>query len=215
MFADRRQAGLALAALLTDLRNSDAVVLGLPRGGVPVAAVVAEALSLPLDIIVVRKLGFPGQPEVAMGAIGEGGARVLNPSIVALGWITGEELEKVERVESAELLRRLSILRSGHEPIDLRGRTAIIVDDGIATGATVRVACAVARQRGASQVVVATPVMSPEAMDELADADRVTSVLRPRGFRAVGEYYRDFNQTADEEVVRLLDEAALRPRPTT
>ncbi len=211
MFTDRRQAGKALAERLTDLRGTDAVVLGLPRGGVPVAAVVAEALALPLDVIVVRKLGVPGQPEVAMGAIGEGGARVVNPAIVARGWISEEEIEEVERAERAVLDRRLALLREGRAPADLRGRTAIIVDDGIATGATAKAACIVARRLGASRVVLAAPVIAADAVDELEDADRIACVLMPADFRAVGEYYRDFGQTEDAEVVRLLHEAALRP----
>lgn len=134
MFTDRRQAGHALAERLHDLRGTDAVVLGLPRGGVPLAAVVADELDLPLDVIVVRKLGVPGQPEVAMGAIGEGGAEVLNPAIISRGWISEEEVETIEQAERQVLDRRLAMLRERREPIDLRGRTAIIVDDGIATG---------------------------------------------------------------------------------
>ncbi len=212
MFTDRRQAGHTIADRLHDLKGGDAVVLGLPRGGVPVAAVVAEELDLPLDVIVVRKLGLPGQPEVAMGAIGEGGAEVLNPAIVARGWISEEEVAEVEARERDELARRLALLREGRGPIDLRGRTAIIVDDGIATGATAKVACVVARRLGASEVVVAAPVIAPAALDELEDADRVACVLLPSTFQAVGQYYRDFGQTDDAEVVRLLHEASLRPR---
>ncbi|WP_433862083.1 erythromycin esterase family protein [Streptomyces sp. L7] len=212
MFTDRRQAGQTLAERLRDLRHSDAVVLGLPRGGVPVAAVVAEELELPLDVIVVRKLGIPDQPEVAMGAIGEGGAEVLDPTMVARGWLSEEEVEAVEQAERRTLDQRLALLREGRERIDLRGRTAIIVDDGIATGATTKVALLVARQLGASEVVIAAPVISPRALDEIEDADRVTCVLLPARFQAVGQYYRDFGQTEDAEVVRLLHEASLRPR---
>jgi erythromycin esterase-like protein/adenine/guanine phosphoribosyltransferase-like PRPP-binding protein len=212
MFTDRVQAGHALAGRLQDLRGSDAVVLGLPRGGVPVAAVVAEELDLPLDVIVVHKLGIPGQPEVAMGAIGEGGAEVLNPSIIGRGWISEEEVEAAEASERAVLAQRLAVLREGRDPIDLRGRTAVIVDDGIATGATAKVACVVARRLGAAEVVVAAPVISPNAVNELEDADRVACVLLPPRFQAVGKYYRDFGQTDDAEVVRLLHAASLRPR---
>jgi erythromycin esterase len=216
MFTDRTQAGRVLAERLHDLRGTDSVVLGLPRGGVPVAAVVAAELDLPLDVIVVRKIGVPGQPEVAMGAIGEGGARVVNPSIVSRGWISEQEMEEAETAERAVLEQRLALFREGRERIDLRGRRAIIVDDGVATGATAKVACIVARRLGASEVVVAAPVVAPDALDELDDADRVTGVLLPRGFRAVGEYYDDFGQTDDAEVVRLLHEASLRPtRPRT
>lgn len=212
MFTDRRQAGHALAERLHDLRGTDAVVLGLPRGGVPVAAVVADELDLPLDVIVVRKLGVPGQPEVAMGAIGEGGAEVLNPAIISRGWISEEEVETIEQAERQVLDRRLAMLRERREPIDLRGRTAIIVDDGIATGATAKVSCVVARRLGASEVIVAAPVIAPAALNELDDADRVTCVLLPPHFQAVGQYYEDFGQTDDTEVVRLLHEASLRPR---
>jgi len=211
MFADRIQAGHVLGQRLLDLRGSDAVVLGLPRGGVPVAALVAETLDLPLDVIVVRKLGLPGQPEVAMGAIGEGGARVLNPSIVSRGWISEQEIEDAERAERRILDERLALYREGRPPADLRGRTAIIVDDGIATGATARAAAIVARRLGAGVVVVAAPVIAPGAVEELEDVDRLTCALLPADFRAVGEYYRDFSPTPDAEVVRLLREASLRP----
>ncbi|WP_233265330.1 erythromycin esterase family protein [Leifsonia sp. AG29] len=211
MFADRIQAGHQLAQRLIDLRGSESVVLGLPRGGVPVAALVAEALELPLDVIVVRKLGLPGQPEVAMGAIGEGGARVLNPTIVSRGWISEQEIEDAERTERRTLEERLAMFREGRPPVDLRGRTAVIVDDGIATGATARVAALVARRLGAGEIVIAAPVIAPGAVEELEDADRLSCVLLPAGFRAVGDYYRDFAPTPDSEVVRLLREASLRP----
>jgi|GEM_PF-757757 len=211
MFADRIQAGHLLAQRLLDLRGSESVVLGLPRGGVPVASLVAEALDVPLDVIVVRKLGLPGQPEVAMGAIGEGGARVLNPSIVSQSWISEQEIEDAERTERAVLEERLALYREGRPPADLRGRTAIIVDDGIATGATARVAAIVARRLGAAEIVVAAPVIAPGAVEELEDADRLACVLLPADFRAVGEYYRNFAPTPDAEVVRLLREASLRP----
>lgn len=204
MFSDRAQAGKLLAERLKDLAGSDAVVLGLPRGGVPVAAAVADVLDLPLDVLVVRKLGLPHQPEVAMGAIGEGGARVLNPGIAGRGWASEQEVAEVEAHERQVLDHRLALFRQGRAPADLRGRTAVIVDDGIATGATARAACLVARRLGAREVVLAAPVIAPGAVEELEDADRLSCLLLPSGFQAVGQYYADFGQTSDDEVVELL-----------
>ena len=211
-FRDRVEAGRKLGRALAGLRGKDVVVLGLPRGGVPVAAEVANALDAPLDVIVVRKLGVPFQPEVAMGAIGEGGARVLDRRVVSLARVTDDDLRTVEARERALLESRLERYRRGRDPKDLRGRTAVIVDDGIATGSTARVACKVARQLGAARVVLAVPVAPERAMDSLPEADQVLSLLSPRDFEAVGCYYRDFSPTTDEEVVHLLDAAARRRR---
>ena len=211
-FRDRVEAGRKLGLALAGLRGKDVVVLGLPRGGVPVAAGVANALDAPLDVIVVRKLGVPFQPEVAMGAIGEGGARVLDRRVVSLARVTDDDLRTVEVRERALLESRLERYRRGRAPKDLRGRTAVIVDDGIATGSTARVACKVARQLGAARVVLAVPVAPERAMDSLPEADQVLSLLSPRDFEAVGYYYRDFSPTTDEEVVHLLDAAARRER---
>ena len=211
-FRDRVEAGRKLGLALAGLRGKDVVVLGLPRGGVPVAAEVANALDAPLDVIVVRKLGVPFQPEVAMGAIGEGGARVLDRRVVSLARVTDDDLRTVEVRERALLESRLERYRRGRAPKDLRGRTAVIVDDGIATGSTARVACKVARQLGAARVVLAVPVAPERAMDSLPEADQVLSLLSPCDFEAVGYYYRDFSPTTDEEVVHLLDAAARRER---
>ena len=211
-FRDRVEAGRKLGRALAGLRGKDVVVLGLPRGGVPVAAEVANALDAPLDVIVVRKLGVPFQPEVAMGAIGEGGARVLDRRVVSLARVTDDDLRTVEARERALLESRLERYRRGRDPKDLRGRTAVIVDDGIATGSTARVACKVARQLGAATVVLAVPVAPERAMDSLPEADQVLSLISPRDFEAVGYYYRDFSPTTDEEVVHLLDAAARRER---
>ena len=211
-FRDRVEAGRKLGLALAGLRGKDVVVLGLPRGGVPVAAEVANALDAPLDVIVVRKLGVPFQPEVAMGAIGEGGARVLDRRVVSLARVTDDDLRTVEARERALLESRLERYRRGRDPKDLRGRTAVIVDDGIATGSTARVACKVARQLGAARVVLAVPVAPERAMDSLPEADQVLSLISPRDFEAVGYYYRDFSPTTDEEVVHLLDAAARRRR---
>ena len=211
-FRDRVEAGRKLGLALAGLRGKDVVVLGLPRGGVPVAAEVANALDAPLDVIVVRKLGVPFQPEVAMGAIGEGGARVLDRRVVSLARVTDDDLRTVEARERALLDSRLERYRQGKAPMDLKGRTAVIVDDGIATGSTARVACKVARQLGAARVVLAVPVAPERAMDSLPEADQVLSLISPRDFEAVGYYYRDFSPTTDEEVVHLLDAAARRRR---
>lgn len=212
VFADRVEAGRLLAQRLEHLRGQDVVVLGLPRGGVPVAFEVAEALGVPLDVIVVRKLGVPFQPELAMGAIGEGGARVLNASVLAHTRVTEEELRTVEARERAQLEERVSRLRKGRGRIDLNGRTAVIVDDGIATGSTARVACEVARHLGAARVILAVPVAPADTVADLPVADEVVCVSAPERFMAVGYHYRDFSPTSDEEVVVLLDAAERRVR---
>lgn len=204
-FTDRVDAGRRLGELLAPRRSADVVVLGLPRGGVPVAAEVATALDAPLDVIVVRKLGVPYQPEVAMGAIGEGGVRVLDELLVARAGVSPAELDAVERRERATLEARVAKFRSGGQRLDLTGRTAIIVDDGIATGATASAASQVARLLGATRVIVAAPVGGRDAAHQVTDADEVVCLLQPPGFQAVGMHYRDFRQTSDDEVVRLLE----------
>lgn len=211
-FADRVDAGRWLAERLEYLRDQDVVVLGLPRGGVPVAFEVAKALDAPLDVIVVRKLGVPFQPELAMGAIGEGGVRVLDAEVLAYTQVTERELRTVERRERALLEARIARLRRGRAPVNLNDRIAVIVDDGIATGSTARVACEVARHLGAAKVVLGVPVASAETVHSLTGADEVVSVSVPRHFMAVGNHYRDFSPTSDEEVIVLLDEAARRMR---
>ena len=183
------------------------VVLGLPRGGVPVAAPVAVALGAPLDVLVVRKLGVPGQPELAMGAIGEQGARVLNDDIISHVRLQAGELAAVERRERDELEARVTRFRGDAGPVDITGRTAVIVDDGIATGATMRVACRVAHARGAARIVVATPVAAPDSLGEIAampEVDEVVCLSAPHGFMAVGSHYLDFAQTPDAQVSALL-----------
>jgi putative phosphoribosyl transferase len=212
VFADRVDAGRQLAARLEHLRGRDVVVLGLPRGGVPVASEVAEALDAPLEVIVVRKLGVPFQPELAMGAIGEGGVEVLNATVGASAQVSDEQLHTVERRERALLDERVALLRGGRQRVDLNGRVAVIVDDGIATGSTARVACEVARRLGAARVVMAVPVASAESARKLAGADEVVCVSAPRWFMAVGNHYRDFSPTSDEVVIALLDAAARRRR---
>ena len=211
-FHDRSDAGRRLGKRLAPLRGKDVVVLGLPRGGVPVAFEVAKALDAPLDVIVVRKLGVPFQPEVAMGAIGEGNVRVLDPRTISMARVTQEDLQQVERHERALLESRVARFRQGRRRIDLTGRTAIIVDDGIATGSTARAACQVARQLGAARVILAVPVAPARAVVELKEPDDVVCLLSPQNFQAVGYYYHDFSPTEDGEVVQLLDAAASPPR---
>ncbi|MCL4423726.1 MAG: dienelactone hydrolase family protein [Actinobacteria bacterium] len=208
-FADRLDAGRRLAAKLTHIRDQDVAVLGLPRGGVPVAFEVAQALGAPLDVIIVRKLGVPFQPELAMGAIGEDGVLILNRDVIHLARISDVELAGVERRERAVLEAQARRFRANAPRVPLRGRTAIIVDDGMATGSTARAACQVARAQGAARVVLAVPVAPRSAVAEIAGyADEVVCVETPDPFFAVGQWYRDFSQTSDGEVLQLLDLAA-------
>ncbi|MEU8383285.1 phosphoribosyltransferase family protein [Streptosporangium sp. NPDC048865] len=209
MFADRHDAGIRLAERLRDLAGAEnAVVVGLPRGGVPVAFEVARVLGAPLDVIVVRKLGVPFQPELGFGALGEGGVCVIDRGIVRHANLTPEDMITVERRERAELLRRVRRLRGDRAPVDLTGRTVIVVDDGIATGGTVRAACQVARARGASRVVPAVPVGAPETIEGLCEvADDVVCLRMPDFFYAIGTWYADFSPTTDDQVVELLRRA--------
>ena len=209
IFEDRVDAGRQLGRRLAELRGQDVVVLGLPRGGVPVAFEVAAALDAPLDVIVVRKLGLPYQPELAMGAIGEGGTRVLESTC----WPTPgypEELQSVEMRERDVLENRVARFRKGRSREDLTGRIAVIVDDGIATGSTARVACRIARALGAARVILAVPVAPAETLAALTEPDEVVCLATPRQFTAVGYRYRDFSPTEDDEVLQLLDLAAKR-----
>lgn len=209
-FRNRVDAGRRLADALTYLRDEDVVVLGLPRGGVPVAAEVARQLHAPLDVIVVRKVGVPWQPELAVGAVGEGDVGVVNAGVVRLAGVKPAELRAAQAHARVEVQRRVQALR-GHRPsADVAGRTAVIVDDGIATGATARAACEVARSQGAVRVVLAVPVASPDAADALSDvADEVVCLRKPADFGAVGRFYDDFEPTTDAQVVDLLDRAAV------
>jgi putative phosphoribosyl transferase len=208
MFEDRRDAGRRLAVDLQHLRGEDLVVLGLPRGGVPVAYEVARELDAPLDVIVVRKLGVPFRPEVAMGAIGERDVRVLDEDLVSRAGVSPAELRAVELRERAALMSRVDALRQGRPPETLRGRVAIVVDDGIATGSTARAACEVARLLGAARVVLAVPVAPAGTTAEELSADELVCCAMPLGFRAVGDYYGDFTPTSDDDVVTLLDVAS-------
>ena len=216
MFDDRVDAGRRLAARLGHLRGEPVVVLGLPRGGVPVAAEVARALGAPLDVIVVRKLGVPFQPELAMGAVGEDGARVINPEVIAAARVTKAELAAVQARERAEVARRVRRYRGGRPRTPLRGKVAVIVDDGIATGSTARAGCQIARELGAARVVLATPVAPPGWQDQIGrDADEMTAVITPAPFYGIGQFYADFSQTTDDEVIACLEQATAptsRPR---
>ncbi|GIG89028.1 phosphoribosyltransferase [Plantactinospora endophytica] len=203
-YQDRAEAGAVLADRLASVDGDpDVVVLGLVRGGVPVAAAVAERLGAPLDVLVVRKLGLPEAPEVAFGAVGPGGLRVLNEEIADR--LAPAEVDAVVRAEIAELERREGLYRQGRQPLRLDGRIAVIVDDGLATGATARAAVGVARQLGARRVLVAVPVGAPEAYAVLSrTADEVVCPERPADFGAVSRYYDDFHEVSDAEVVDAL-----------
>jgi putative phosphoribosyl transferase len=211
-YTDRRHAGVELARRLKHFeRRNDVVVLALPRGGVPVAYEVSRALDAPLDIFLVRKLGVPGHRELAMGAIASGGVRVLNDDVVGWYRIPGAIIDAAAREEQIELERREREYRGGHLPAPLDGRIVILVDDGLATGSTMKAAVQAVRAHAPARVVVAVPVGSPEACREFTElADEIVCVRAPEGFTAVGQWYCDFSQTTDEEVRELLDHA---PQP--
>jgi predicted phosphoribosyltransferase/dienelactone hydrolase len=212
MFRDRAEAGHRLAAALTAYRGTPAVVLAVPRGGVPVGFEVARELGLPLDVIVVRKLGVPSYRELAAGAIGEGGARVLNEQVVRQTGLSASDLASVEATARAELDARVRRFRRGRPPVPLRGRTALVVDDGVATGATAMAACEVARALGADRVVLAVPVASPRTVQRVRSvADDVVVLEQPEWFSAVGEVYDDFAQVPDDEVAALLHRSDAAP----
>lgn len=208
LFRDRREAGRLLSRALEPFRGrSDAVVLALPRGGVPVAYEVAQELMLPLDIFIVRKLGVPGQEELAMGAVASGGMIVVNQAIVEDLAISDEEINAIAEREKREIERREREYRNGYPPVQVEGQTAILIDDGLATGASMRAAARALRPR-ARKVVVAVPVASERTCNELrAEVDQVMCATTPQPFFAVGMFYRDFEQTTDEEVRELLAQA--------
>lgn len=209
-FSNRAEAGRFLAEALGNyVGRDDVIVLGLPRGGVPVAYEVAERLRLPLDVFIVRKLGVPGFEELAAGAIASGGVRVLNDDVVRALPHADEIIESVTARETAELQRREQSYRDGRPAPELRDRMVILVDDGLATGATMRAAVAALRQRGVAKIIVAVPVGAPETCRELEElVDETVCSITPEFFQAVGQYYQDFSQTSDEEVRELLARAA-------
>jgi predicted phosphoribosyltransferase len=209
-YENRREAGLDLAQALQPFRaRPDAIVLGLPRGGVPVAYEVARALDVPLDVYIVRKLGLPGHEEFAMGAIASGGTMVVNPDVER--FVPRLVIDAVAEQERRELERRERLYRGERPPLDLAGRTAILVDDGLATGSTMRAAARAVRQQGAARVVIAVPVAAPDTCADMrGEADEVVCPYTPDPFRAVGLWYEDFDQTSDDEVRDLLAQAARR-----
>lgn len=205
MFSDRRAAGRLLAERLRPFASVHPIVLGIPRGGVPVAAEVAEALGAPLDVIIAHKIGCPWQPELAVGAVGEEGVTIIDESLVFRLGIAPAELVVIERREREELTRSLERYRGTRSSIPVRGRDVIVVDDGIATGATMKAAIEVLRARGAARVIVATPVAPAAAIEELgALADDVIVVETPERFSAVGRFYDSFEPTSSSEVAALL-----------
>lgn len=207
-YNNRADAGRQLASRMEFLRGQDVVVLGLPRGGVPVAFEVAKALRAPLDVLLVRKLGVPSHPELAFGAIGDGGVRVISDTVCRYARLSAQEMAATEGRERAELQRRSQRFRGDRQPIPLKGRIAVIVDDGIATGATAQAACQVARAEGASKVVLAIPIGPSDTAKQFTGyADEVLCLETPVPYFAVGQGYRNFAQTSDDEVVALLNSA--------
>lgn len=209
-YRDRTEAGRTLANhLMTYADQPDVLVLALPRGGVPVAHEIAHALHAPLDVFLVRKLGLPGHEELAMGAIASGGVRALNDDVIAMLQVPDDVIETVAAAEQQELQRREQLYRGERPPLDVHGKTVILVDDGLATGASMRAAAAALRQMGPARLVVAVPVGSVETCAEMRDAaDEVVCAYTPEPFRAVGLWYEDFSQTTDEEVRELLQREA-------
>jgi putative phosphoribosyl transferase len=211
-FADRRDAGRQLAAELTSLAGERVVVVALPRGGVPVAREIAEALDAPLEILAVRKLGAPHNPEYGIGAVAEDGTCVIDAEAVGGLGISNGELEAIVAAESAELTRRVAAYRGERPPPDLEGRTVVIVDDGVATGLTDLTGLRAARRMGPRRLILAVPVCSPDALRRLrVEADEVVCLLVPQRMYGVGQWYRDFSQVSDEEVIRDLQHRADAP----
>ena len=207
MFTDRVDAGRQLAVALGKLDAAASVVLALPRGGVPVAAEIAKASGAPLDLVLVRKVGLPQQPELAVGAIAEGAASslLLNDEVCRLGGLDRAAVERLAEPEREELKRRSRVYMAGRPHLDLVGKTAVLVDDGLATGASMRVAIEAVRSRNPSHVVVAVPVASPDVAAEIGKlVDRIVCLETPVPFMAIGEHYRDFSQLEDEEVIEAL-----------
>ena len=212
IFRDRADAGKALAERVKhSVPGMDALVLGLPRGGVPVAFEVARALDADLDIFVVRKLGLPGQEELAIGAIASGGIRVLNDSLVSELQLSPRLIDQIASREERELKRREELYREGRPRIPVQGRTVILVDDGLATGASMKAATQALRLQGPKHIIVAVPVAAEQTCDEFRmNVDEIVCAYTPEPFLAVGMWYEDFSQTTDKEVQQLLEEAAQR-----
>jgi putative phosphoribosyl transferase len=217
LFRDRADAGRQLAERLTHYANDPAVVvLALPRGGVPVAAEVAARLQAPLDVWLARKLGVPGHEELALGAIASGGVRVLQADVVRSAGVTDAQIEQLTAREQGEVARREALYRAGRPALELRDRVVMLIDDGLATGATMRAAILALRQCQPARLVVAVPVASPEICDEIGRlVDEMLCLATPRPFYAVGAWYDDFTQTSDDEVRELLRQATACRAPTT
>jgi putative phosphoribosyl transferase len=216
-FSDRIDAGKRLAEALADFKGKNGVVLAIPRGGVVVGYEIAEALNLPLDVIIPHKLGAPGNPELAVGAITEDGTAVLDEGAVSYMDVSQEYIREESERQKKEIERRLNVYRQGRSSLDLRGLDVILVDDGIATGSTMKAALASVKNKGAATVTAAVPVGPPSTISELKQqADRVICLYTPEFFQAIGQFYDDFAQTSDEEVIALLKEnrknAALKPQ---
>ena len=210
IFRDRTEAGQILASKLTKYVNQvDTVILALPRGGVPVAYEIGKELGLPIDIFVVRKLGVPGHEELAMGAIASGGVRHINRDVVDQLRIESETIDVASRREQKEIERRERLYRGQRPPVDVRNKTVILVDDGLATGSTMRAAIAALRQHRPARIVVAVPTAAPQTCSEIADeVDEIICAATPETFYAVGQWYQDFSQTTDDEVRELLARAS-------
>jgi predicted phosphoribosyltransferase len=207
MFLDREDAGRRLATALADYKSKRPVILALPRGGVPVAAEIAAALDAPLDLILVRKIGVPAQPELAMGAVVDGVQPIVirNEDVVRLAGVSASEYRKRCEAELTEIERRRARYLQGRQPVELKGRVVIVVDDGVATGATVRAALTALRNRGPKELVLAVPVAPAETIRQLRrEVDRLICLAAPKWFAAIGYFYEDFRQVSDDKVIALL-----------
>ena len=213
VFQDRVDAGRQLAARLTHYGDrGDVIVLALPRGGLPVGFEVAQALHAPLDVMIVRKLGTPGQPELAMGAIASGGVRVVNDEVIRELGISQEQLDEVAAEEQLEVERRERLYRAGRPPLEIAGRTAILVDDGIATGSTMRAAIQALRAQKPARLVVAAPTAAPATCEQIRkQVDELVCLTTPDPFVAIGFFYRDFPQLSDDAVREILHKATVQP----
>jgi len=211
-FHDRREAGRRLGRRLRASKSENPIVVGLPRGGIPVAFEVARALDAPLDVVVARKIGAPDNPEYGIGAVSEDGVTVFHEDAVADAGMSPEDLDRHVAIEAKEVDARARRFRDGRPPVDVKGRTVFLVDDGLATGVTATAAARLLRKRGASRVVLAVPVCSPDTAEDLArgEVDEVVCLLAPPTMWAIGAWYDDFGQVPDEEVIRLLGEAHAR-----